>query len=124
MQIRFPSDASEVLEKGAKRMTRKIRKATPVGKYDHKHKLVKSWKCTMKGWTSDNIHAEIKSEAPHFHLVNRGFCRKNHLGVYVPNIGNDLAHVGFLEKTVEKERDGVREKMEKEFYKKVCDRLG
>ncbi len=124
MRIRYPSDAAEVLEKGAKRMTRELRKASPVGKYDHPRKLSKSWKCKMKGWTADTIHAEIRSKAPHFHLVNRGFRRKNHMGDYVPNVGKDLSHVGFVKETVEKNWDDVRGKMDKEFYQKVCDRLG
>lgn len=124
MRLRFPSDAAESLEKGAKKMTKAIRKASPVGKYEHPHKLKKSWKCKMKGWTSDTIHAEIQSNAPHFHLVNRGFQRVDHAGRIVPNRGRDLAHVGFLQQAVESHWDEVRKDMQQDFFEKVRDRLG
>lgn len=122
-RLRFPADAEESLQKGAKRMTKEIKKASPVGKTEHPRKLNKSWVCTMKGWTADTLHAEIRSKAPHFHLVNRGFRRKNHLGRFVPNKGNDLAHVGFLKRTLDANWPTIREDMDKEFYKRVRDRL-
>lgn len=123
MRIRYPSDAGDALEKGAKKMTRALRKATPVGKYDHPRKLNKSWRCKIKGYTAADIHAEIRSVAPHFHLVNRGFRRKNDRGDFVPNKGNDLAHVGFVKQAVDSNWDEVKNFMGKEFYKKVRDNL-
>ena len=59
----------------------------------------------------------------HDERVNRGFRRKNHLGRFVPNKGNDLAHVGFLKKTLDANWPEIRENMDKDFYKRVRDRL-
>ena len=42
-RLRFPADAEDSLQKGAKRMTKEIKKASPVGKTDHPRKLNKSW---------------------------------------------------------------------------------
>lgn len=48
---------------------------------------------------------------------------ENHLGRFVPNKGNDLAHVGFLKKTLDANWPEIRENMDKDFYKRVRDRL-
>ena len=49
MRIQYPGDAEDVLEAGAKKMTKAIRKASPVGDTNHPHKLKKSWRCKIKG---------------------------------------------------------------------------
>ena len=72
MRIQYPGDAEDVLEAGAKKMTKAIRKASPVGDTNHPHKLKKSWRCKIKGYRAADTRAEIRSTAPHFHLVNRG----------------------------------------------------
>ena len=48
MRIQYPGDAEDVLEAGAKKMTKAIRKASPVGDTNHPHKLKKSWRCKIR----------------------------------------------------------------------------
>jgi hypothetical protein len=124
MRARYPGDAETALEKGAKKMVKAIKKASPVGEAAHPHKLNKSWKCKIKGYRASDIHAEIRSTAPHFHLVNRGFQRKDSHGNVVPNSGKDNAHLHFLEDCVEDNWPEVKEGMAKDFYKKVREHLG
>lgn len=124
MRMQYPGDAEASLKKGANRLTKAIRKASPIGKASHPHKLSKSWRCSIKGYRVSDIRAEIRSTAPHFHLVNRGFQRKTRQGKPVPNSGKDNANLHFLEKTVEAEWDDVKKLMAKTFYKKARDHLG
>ena len=65
MRIQYPGDAEDVLEAGAKKMTKAIRKASPVGDTNHPHKLKKSWRCKIKGYRAADTRAEIRSTAPH-----------------------------------------------------------
>lgn len=44
MAAAYGSDASDVLEEGAKDMQKALRKDSPVGHAKHKHKLKNSWK--------------------------------------------------------------------------------
>ena len=63
MRIQYPGDAEDVLEAGAKKMTKAIRKASPVGDTNHPHKLKKSWRCKIKGYRAADTRAEIRSTA-------------------------------------------------------------
>lgn len=126
MEAKYPGDAGDALEKGAKKMTRAIRKATPVGKTDHPHKLKKSWRIKMVDVRGKAPRAEIRNTAPHYHLVNRGVQNpKDSHGHPKPELAGPLnRHKGFLEKAVRDNWPGVKKTMERAFYKKVRDRLG
>ena len=126
MEAKYPGDAGDTLEKGAKKMTRAIRKATPVGKTDHPHKLKKSWRIKMVDVRGKAPQAEIRNTAPHYHLVNRGVQNpKDSHGHPKPELAGPLnRHKGFLEKAVRDNWPGVKKTMERAFYKKVRDRLG
>ena len=126
MEAKYPGDAGDALEKGVKKMTRAIRKATPVGKTDHPHKLKKSWRIKMVDVRGKAPRAEIRNTAPHYHLVNRGVQNpKDSHGHAKPELAGPLnRHKGFLEKAVRDNWPGVKKTMERAFYKKVRDRLG
>lgn len=126
MRIQYPGDAEDVLEDGAKKMTKAIRKATPVGDTNHPHRLKKSWRCKIKGYRAADIRAEIRSAAPHFHLVNRGVQNpKDVHGNPKPEwLSAFNRHKGFLQKAVQDNWDGIKDGMAKDFYQKVRDHLG
>lgn len=126
MRIQYPSDAEDVLADGAKKMTKAIRKATPVGNTSHPHKLKNSWRCKIKGSRIADVRAEIRSVAPHFHLVNRGVQNPKDIhGNPKPEWRGALnRHKGFLQKTVKDNWDTIKDGMAKNFYKKVRDHLG
>ena len=48
MQKNYPADASDILEKSAKRMKSAIKRATPDSGKNHKNKLKNSWELKMK----------------------------------------------------------------------------
>lgn len=126
MEKQYPADASDALERAANRMTRKIRKATPYSGKHHKHVLRKSWEKHMVDTYSREPRAEIRSTAPHFHLVNRGVQNpKDAHGNPKPEWKAGLnKNVGFLEKTVKSNWPDVKDKMAKDFYKKVRGHFG
>lgn len=71
VQKDFTDDVEIVLNRGANRMVRALKTNSPDSGNDHKGKLNKSWKKKIEGYGKD-IHANIYSTAPHFHLVDRG----------------------------------------------------
>lgn len=126
MQAQYPADAEEALTEGAKRMTKHLRKETPVGRVKHKHKLSQSWKCTIRGFHLSDVRAEIRNTSPHFHLVNRGVQNpKDYHGNPRPDWKASMnKHVGFMEKTIKNNWSDVKSLMAAEFYGRVRDNLG
>lgn len=126
IQNEYSADASDVLEKSAKRMRRAIAKASPDSGKEHNNKLKKSWEMEMQDFYGRAPQAEISSKAPHFHLVNRGVQNPTDAhGNPKPEWKDRMnKHVGYLEKTVKKKWPNEKEKMAKDFYKKVHDHLG
>lgn len=127
MQAQYPADAEEALTKGARRMTKHLRKETPRGKIkEHKHKLRRSWKCSIRGFHSSDVRAEIRNTSPHFHLVNRGVQNpKDPHGNPRPDWKSNMnKNVGFMEKIVKNNWSDVKSLMAAEFYGRVRDNLG
>lgn len=126
MELKYPGDASDALEKAARKMVKAIKKETPVGKTNHPRKLNKSWKMKMVDLWGKAPKAEIRSTAPHYHLVNRGVQNpKDAHGHPKPEMMAALnKHKGFLEKAVHSNWGNIKKSMEKDFYKRVRDHLG
>lgn len=126
MEIKYPGDASDSLEKAARKMVKAIKKETPVGKTSHPRKLNKSWKMKMVDAWGKAPKAEIRSTAPHYHLVERGVQNpKDPHGNPKPEMLAALnKHKGFLEKAVKGNWDDIKKSMEKDFYKRVRGHLG
>lgn len=122
----YPGDASDALEEGARRMVRGLRKATPIGRTNHRKKLKKSWRMKMKDRYGLAPEAEIRNAAPHYHLVERGVQNpKDPHGHPKPEWRAALnKHVKFTEKAVNDNWPDVKDKMAKEFYKKVRGHFG
>ena len=96
VQKNFTDDVETVLNRGANRMIKALKTNSPDSGNDHKGKLNKSWKKKIEGYGKD-IHANIYSTAPHFHLVDRGhkiMDKKGHEKGFVQG-----KH--FLQKTIE-----------------------
>lgn len=118
VQKEFPDDVEVVLNRGANRMVRALKENSPDSGKDHKGKLNKSWEKKIEGY-SKNIHADIYSTAPHFHLVDRGHKivdKKGHEKGFVQG-----KH--FLQKTVDEQQDDLREYMWKSAYRRVKNKL-
>lgn len=118
VQKNFPDDVETVLNRGANRMVRALKTNSPDSGNDHKGKLNKSWKKKIEGYGKD-IHANIYSTAPHFHLVDRGHKivdKKGHEKGFVQG-----KH--FLQKTIDEQQDDLQEYMWKGVYKRVKDKL-
>ena len=118
VQKDFTDDVEIVLNRGANRMVRALKTNSPDSGKDHKRKLNKSWKKKIEGYGKD-IHANIYSTAPHFHLVDRGhkiMDKKGHEKGFVQG-----KH--FLQKTIDEQQDDLQEYMWKGVYKRVKDKL-
>lgn len=118
VQKNFPDDVEIVLNRGANRMVRALKTNSPDSGNDHKGKLNKRWKKKIEGYGKD-IHANIYSTAPHFHLVDRGhkiMDKKGHEKGFVQG-----KH--FLQKTIDEQQDDLQEYMWKGVYKRVKDKL-
>lgn len=126
MSIRYPADASDVLEEGAKKMLKRIRKATPDSGKSHKRKLKRSWRMEMVDSYGKEPRAEIRNTSPHYHLVERGVQNpKDFHGNSKPEWKASLnKHRGFLEKAVNSNWADVQKGMEEDFYGKVSEHLG
>lgn len=118
VQKNFPDDVETVLNRGANRMIKALKTNSPDSGKDHKGKLNKSWKKKIEGYGKD-IHANIYSTAPHFHLVDRGhkiMDKKGHEKGFVQG-----KH--FLQKTIDEQQNDLQEYMWKGVYKRVKDKL-
>lgn len=118
VQKDFTDDVEIVLNRGANRMVRALKTNSPDSGNDHKGKLNKRWKKKIEGYGKD-IHANIYSTAPHFHLVDRGhkiMDKKGHEKGFVQG-----KH--FLQKTIDEQQDDLQEYMWKGVYKRVKDKL-
>lgn len=126
MELKYPADASDALEKAARKMVKAIKKETPSGKTGHPHKLNKSWKMKMVDMWGKAPKAEIRNTAPHYHLVNRGVQNpKDAHGQPRPDLVAALnKYKGFLQRAVHSNWNDIKESMEKDFYKRVRDHLG
>lgn len=118
VQKNFPDDVETVLNRGANRMIKALKTNSPDSGKDHKGKLNKSWKKKIEGYGKD-IHANIYSTAPHFHLIDRGHK-------IVDKKGREKGFVQgkhFLQKTTDEQQDDLREYMWKGVYRRVKNKL-
>ena len=120
----YRGDAEAALEKGAKHLLKEIKNASPVGKAVHPHKLKESWKCKIRGYRVEDLRAEIRSTAPHFHLIDRGFQRVSPQGRMIPNSPRDNQNLHFLQKALDASWPDAKDKMLAAFYEKVRGHLG
>ena len=114
-QNQYPSQAEDALRKGARSMTKALKNNASDSGRSHKNKLRNSWRMEIEGTNSNNLQANIRSKAPHFHLVDRGHVKKNRSGKvvgYVPG-------VHFLQKTIDKEGKDIQRKMGEQLLKKL-----
>lgn len=118
IQREFPDDSEIVLKRSADRMIRALKENSPDSGSEHKGKLNKSWRKEIEGY-GKNIHANIYSTAPHFHLVDRGHK-------IVDKKGNEKGFVQgkhFLQKTIDEQDDDLSEYMLKSLYRQVKKKL-
>ena len=115
----FPKEQETALKRGAAKMRKAIRSATPDSGVEHKRKLKKSWKIRMNGLTRESIQAEIYSSSSHFHLIERGHVLKTRTGRVIGYVQGRF----FMKKTVDAQKDKISEEMVTALYKMVKGRL-
>lgn len=120
VQKEFPAEAEAELQRGARKLRREIKDASPVGHAKHPHKLKNSWKMEMTGTSAKTLEAHIYSTAPHFHLVERGHVWKTPHG----KIKGYKQGTHFMEKTVNAEGPGIYDEMGRRLAEKVGVELG
>lgn len=126
MEMKYPGDASDALEKGAKKMLKALKKETPNSGKKHPHKLAKSWDYKMKDYWGKAPEANFHNDAPHYHLQERGIknpkdAHGNPKPEWLPAMNK---HIGFMEKIVKGHWDGIKNKMQRDFYRKWRRHLG
>lgn len=118
IQREFPDDSEIVLKRSANRVIRVLKENSPDSGSEHKGKLNKSWRKEIEGY-GKNIHANIYSTAPHFHLVDRGHK-------IIDKKGNEKGFVQgkhFLQKTIDEQEDDLSEYMLRSLYRQVKKKL-
>ncbi len=114
-QNEYPSQAEDALRKGARSMVKALKNNSPDSGRSHRNKLKNSWRMEVEGTTGNDLQANIRSKAPHFHLVDRGHVKKNRSGKvvgYVPG-------VHFLQKTIDSDGKDIQRKMGEQLLKKL-----
>ena len=114
-QAQYPATAEKVLRKGARRMVDALKKNSPDSGREHKGKLNQSWRMKMDGELSSDLQANIYSNAPHFHLVDRGHIQKTPGG----RVTGFVQGKHFLQATLDDEGEEIQEKMGQELLEKL-----
>lgn len=114
-QRAYPSDAEDVLKKNAGKMVKALQENSPDSGHEGKHKIKNSWKKEIKGISAETLHAEIHSDSPHFHLLDRGHVMKTRSGKVI----GFKQGLHFVKKTVNEEKAGLQAAMGAELYKKL-----
>lgn len=113
----YPYEAEKTLQKLGNRFRRAVITKTPVTEEKRRKKLSKSYKTEIVGYKTD-IQLNFWSNAPHFHLVERGHR----------NVGKNGRVYGFtpgkrmVEKTVQEFESIMPEEAEK-FVKKIVRKM-
>lgn len=119
VQERFPMESEKALRRGARQMVRKLQEASPDSGKDHPHKLKDSWRLSMSGTRAADIAANIRSTAPHFHLVERGHVQKTSHGRVV----GYKQGTHFMTRTVQDNEDTIMDDIGERLYEAVKDKL-
>ncbi len=116
VQAQYPLEAEKALRRGANTMRNALKDASPdSGNPKAKRKIKDSWKVSMAGATADTLQANIRSNSPHFHLVERGHVKKTRTGKVV----GYQQGTHFMEKTVNANADEIQDEMGEHLYKMV-----
>ena len=130
----YATTAEKHLRKTGNRLRKTVIAATPDGSSSdtvisksgktrkNRKKLKNSWKGTIKGESGDTLEYDLRSTAPHFHLVDRGHVQKTPSG----RVTGFVAGKHFFDKAVKEweATDDVSKELEKymqEIKKKVDD---
>lgn len=119
----YPGTAEKYLRKTGNKLWRMAKKATPVGPGMYRGRKTKHmkdmWRHTVVGTSGTELEYQLRSTAPHFHLVERGHQMVTPSGKYPANGHGFVQGTHFFEKTeMEWEASGD---MEKQFEKLVDD---
>lgn len=68
----YPDKAQTTLERNGRKFRKAVKERTPITKKKHKNKLKNGYRASeVKGYGME-MHVEITTKAPHFHLVENG----------------------------------------------------
>ena len=114
----YPLEAEKSMRKEANRMKKELVSASPIGK-GRKRKISKSWKMAINGNSSSTLEATLRNTSPHFHLVERGHVMKTMHG----KIKGFKQGTFFFKRTVEKNRNDIREAVGGHMFKKLRKKI-
>ena len=106
----YPLEAEKAMRKEANRMKKELVSASPVGK-GRKRKI--------NGNSSSTLEATLRNTSPHFHLVERGHVMKTMHG----KIKGFKQGTFFFKRTVEKNRNDIREAVGGHMFKKLRKKI-
>lgn len=116
----FPLESEKRLTRIGNKMKKMLKERSPDSGAAHRRKLNKSWKSKAKGYSGETLSVEIWSNAPHFHLVDRGHKLVNKKGTAVGFVQGKH----FLEKTAQEvEATVVPGEMDK-FLDEIAKKMG
>ena len=119
----YPGTAEKYLRKTGNKLKNTAKAATPVGDGMYRGKKVKHmkdrWKAEVKGTSGTDLEYQLRSTAPHFHLVERGHVQTTPSGKYPANGHGYVQGKYFFERS-EKEWEASGD-LEKNFDKMVGD---
>lgn len=110
-----PMEAEKALRYGAGKMQEKLSDGSPDSYKENKHKLSESWKYEIVGTSSSSLRANIRSTAPHFHLVENGHVQKTRTGKVVGYVQG----THFMDKVANENGDAIFEEVAERFFKKM-----
>ena len=130
----YAATAEKHLRKTGTRLKKAVVEASPDGSssdtvtsksgktHKNRKKLKNSWKGTVKGESGEDLEYDLRSTAPHFHLVDRGHVQKTPSG----RITGFVPGKHFFDKAVKEweATDDISKELEKymqEVKKKVDD---
>lgn len=119
----YPGTAEKYLRQTGNKLKSMAKKASPVGKGEYNGKKTKHlkdrWKGEVKGTSGANLSYELRSTAPHFHLVERGHEQTTPSGKYPANGHGYVQGTHFFERA-EKEWEASKD-LDKRFNQMVDD---
>ena len=116
----YPLDMEKTLRRIGDKARRMIAENSPDSGKNNRHKLKKSWKMKISGYTGATLSCAIRSTAPHFHLVDRGHVQKTPGG----RVTGFVKGRHFIEQTAQEVETNVAPEEMRKFANKIKKKLG
>lgn len=116
---KYPYESEELLKKMGNKFKSEVKKDTPVGK-SKKKKLINSYHLSKVQGYGTNLSIDFYSNAPHFHLIERGHKIVTKARIYT---GRSTQAKGMVRDNVEKFQNGEYPEEVERMVKRMIGRL-